>query len=58
MPGLTKVLQIGEDFPQLNVAPGSQVPHSMQQTSQVFVYEDETEGETTHGTRDLIAALP
>ena len=40
IPGLTKVLMIAEDFPQINVPPGDDVPLPMQQMSQVFVFED------------------
>ena len=40
MPGLTKVLQIAEDFSQINVQPGQELSETMKQMSQVFVYDD------------------
>lgn len=49
LPGITKVIQIGEDFPALNVSPvdmASMKSHDLtvlNQMPQVFVYEEPTD---------------
>ena len=61
MPGITKILLIAKDFPQLNIRPGStdikdtQKMNIIHQVSQVFVFEDEHDKEgDTNGTLKLI----
>ena len=61
MPGLTKILMIAKDFPQLNFAPDhenfkdNRKMNIIHQASQVFVFEDtnDSEGER-NGTLKLI----
>ena len=57
LPGLTKVLKISEDFPQINVLEPSEIEEK-QFFSYVFVYEGTTEDNTgSNGSLNLISDL-
>lgn len=64
LPGITKVLLIGQDFPLLNFEPQKlqRTPNlslqSLNQASCVFVYEDTPEGRDKNGTLKLLGTLP
>ena len=66
LPGITKVLQISEDFPQLKISPtdiAQLKAHDvsiLNQMQQVFVYEEptETQNSAENGTLNLLKTLP
>ena len=64
LPGITKVLLLAQDFPQLNYSPEAKLRiHDLtvlNQMTQVFVYEERADdvNATRNGTLNLIRTLP